>query len=64
MNADRSIVWGLTVIVMISFVETLDGLLKDHAVAVFTSDDTLSGQDSYTTSLDLSRFRSGTSYGH
>ena len=34
--------------------ETLDGLLKDHAVAVFTSYDTLSGQDSYTTSLDLS----------
>ena len=28
--------------------------LKDHAVAVFTSYDTLSGLDSYTTSLDLS----------
>jgi hypothetical protein len=34
--------------------ETLVGLLKVHAVAVFTSYDTLVSKDSYTTSVGLS----------
>jgi len=42
----------LAVIVMISFRWTLSGLLKDHAVAVFSHYDTLSASEPYTTSLD------------
>jgi hypothetical protein len=45
---------GSAVIVVTSFTQTLSGLLKDHAVTVFTTPDTQNGQDSNTTSLDSS----------
>lgn len=53
-TSDRSIELASAVIVAISFRVTLDGLLTDHAVAVFNLDDTLAASLSDITSMSSS----------